>query len=48
MAKKRDAVVSDIRDTWKGILRRHFRQELADLRREFPHTRSLTLDNRKI
>lgn len=48
MAKKRDAVVSDIRDTWKGILRRHFKQELSDLQREFPHTRSLTLDYRKI
>ena len=48
MARQREAVVGDIRETWKGFLKRHYKRELADIQREFPHNRSLYLDYRKI
>jgi replicative DNA helicase Mcm len=48
VARQREAVVGDIRETWKGFLKRHYKRELADIQREFPHNHSLYLDYRKI
>jgi replicative DNA helicase Mcm len=44
----REVSVQDIREDWKSFLKRHYRKELADLQREFPLSRSLVIDYRKV
>jgi replicative DNA helicase Mcm len=48
MSANRPVPVKDIREDWKSFLKRHYRKELADLQREFPLSRSLQIDYRKI
>jgi replicative DNA helicase Mcm len=48
MAAKGSVPVKDKRDDWKSFLKRYHKKELADLQREFPHSRSLLIDYRKL
>ncbi|MDH7593380.1 MAG: minichromosome maintenance protein MCM [Methanomicrobiales archaeon] len=48
MARARGEAVSDIREEWAGLLKRHYRKQIGELEREFPHRRSLYLDYRQV
>jgi replicative DNA helicase Mcm len=40
--------VTDIAAEWRKFLTRHYKRQMEELRREFPHRRSLTIDYRDI
>jgi replicative DNA helicase Mcm len=48
VAAKGTVPVKDKREDWKSFLKRYHKKELADLQREFPHSRSLLIDYRKL
>lgn len=44
MAEQLEAEVTDTTTEWSKFLRRRYKKELAELRREYPHKRSLSID----
>jgi len=48
MVRQKATSVVDIQNEWKKFLNLHYKKERGDLEREFPHSRSLYIDYRRL
>lgn len=48
MAEEEEVKITDKAGDWNRFLKKHYKAELGEIAREFPHKKSLIIDYRKL